>query len=239
MPPSPASFDPVAIYGDPVADPARPLPPGAALRQRLINGRGRLLVILATTVVWVLDALLVERLEANHRINHSFIPLLSALERISTVVFVIVTVGLAISLYRARHQHLFLWSLTYLVVSIMQVVANVTSMVNTGSAIKGGGLANLWDVAAVYTESVMVFMFVYIFLDAVTPGGAFIWPNREGEPEPIPHLIDYLFISLNVNSTYGPTSEVPTSRPTKMLMALQVLLAILMLTVLIARAVSA
>jgi hypothetical protein len=122
---------------------------------------------------------------------------------------------------------------------MVQVVANVVSMVMTSSTIKGGGLTNLWDVAAVYMESVIVFMFIYIFLDVVTPGGAFLWPSREGESPPVPHLIDYLFISLNVNSTYGPTSEVPISRPAKLFMALQVLLAILMLTVLIARAVSA
>ena len=65
---------------------------------------------------------------------------------------------------------------------------------------------------------------------------------RPAPPEA--HLIEYLlislnFISLNVNSTYGPTSEVSISRPAKLFMALQVLLAILMLTVLIARAVSA
>lgn len=55
----------------------------------------------------------------------------------------------------------------------------------------------------------------------------------------MPHLIDYLFLSLNVNSTYGPTSEAVIARPAKLFMALQVILAILMLTVLIARAVSA
>ena len=88
-------------------------------------------------------------------------------------------------------------------------------------------------------ESVIVFMFIYIFLDVATPGGAFVWPSRNGEPPPVPHLIDYLFISLNVNSTFGPTSEDVISRPAKVFMALQVLLAILMLTVLIARAASA
>ena len=113
--------------------------------------------------------------------------------------------GLTIALYRSRHQHLFIWSLSYLVISMVQVVAN---------------------------------------LDVVTPGGAFVWPSRDGEAPPVPHPIDDLFISLNfislnVNSTYGPTSEVPISRPAKLFTALQVLLAILMLTLLIARAVSA
>jgi len=81
-------------------------------------------------------------------------------------------------------------------------------------------------------------MFIYIFLDVSIPGGAFLWPSRDGEVPPVPHIVDYLFISLNVNSTYGPTSEALISRSAKMVMALQVLLAILMLTVLIARAVS-
>lgn len=218
---------------------AAALSPAAALRERLTHGRGRLLVILATTLVWVMDALLVHRIEAHHRVAHTFNPLLSSLERISTLAFIIVTVGLTIALYRSRHQHLFIWSLSYLVISMVQVVANVMSMVMTSSAVKGGGLANLWDVAAVYMESVIVFMFIYIFLDVVTAGGAFVWPSRDGEPPPVPHLIDYLFISLNVNSTYGPTSEVPIARAAKLFMALQVLLAILMLTVLIARVVSA
>ncbi|MEI6111588.1 MAG: hypothetical protein WCP63_07930 [Cyanobium sp. ELA712] len=225
-------------------DAAAELNPAAALRQRLTHGRGRLLVIIATTLVWVMDALLVHRIEAHQRVAHSFNPLLSSLERISMLALIIVTVGLAIALYRSRHQLLFVWSLSYLVISMVQVVANVMAMVMTSSAVQGGGLANLWDVAAVYMESVIVFMFIYIFLDVVTAGGAFVWPSRDGEAPPVPHLIDDLFISLNfislnVNSTYGPTSEVSISKAAKLFMALQVLLAILMLTVLIARAVSA
>ena len=221
------------------ADTTAALTPAAALRQRLTHGKGRLLVLLATTVVWVMDALLVERIEGHHKVAYSFNPLLSTLERISTLAFIIVTVGLAISLYRSRHQHLFAWSLSYLVISVVQVVANVVSMVATASALEGGGLAGLWDVAGVYMQSVIVFMFIYIFFDVSTPGGAFVWPSRDGEPPPTPHVIDYLCISLNVNSTYGPTSETVMSRPAKLFMSLQVILAIMMLTVLIARAVSA
>jgi hypothetical protein len=186
-----------------------------------------------------MDTLLMRRLEAHHQVAGTAQALPLLLERLSTLAFIIVSLGMARALYRSRHERLFFWTLGYLVIAMMQVVANVASMVVTSSAIKGGGLTNLWDVAAVYMESVVVFMFIYIFLDVVTPGGAFVWPSREGESPPVPHLIDYLFISLNVNSTYGPTSEVLISRPAKLFMALQVLLAILMLTVLIARAVSA
>ncbi len=221
----------------PVADASES--PAAQLGRRLTHGRGRLLVMLATTLVWVMDTLLVGRLEGHHVVDHSFNGLLSTVERLSTVAFLVVSLGLAFSLYLGRQQALFRWALIYLVFSMTQVVANVLSMVGTASAVKGGGLTALWDVAAVYMESVVVFMFIYIFLDVATPGGAFVWPGRDGQPPPPPHVVDYLFISLNVNSTYGPTSEALVSRPAKMFMALQVLLAILMLTVLIARAVGA
>jgi hypothetical protein len=118
------------------------------------------------------------------------------------------------------------------------VIANVLAMIFTAGHHQGGGLSSLWDVAAVYMESVLVFTFIYVFVDVSTPGGAFVWPSRDGEVPPVPHLVDYLFILLNVNSTYGPTSEALVSRPAKLVMALQVLLAILILTVLISRAVS-
>jgi len=143
-----------------------------------------------------------------------------------------------IALYRGGRRRLFAWGLVYLAFSVTQVMANVLAMIFTADHHQGGGLGSLWDVAAVYMESVLVFMFIYVFLDVSTPGGAFVWPSRDGEAPPVPHLVDYLFISLNVNSTYGPTSEALVSRPAKLVMALQVLLAILILTVLISRAVS-
>ena len=111
-------------------------------------------------------------------------------------------------------------------------------MLGTANAHQGGGLRTLWDVGLVYLMSVLVFTFVYIFIDVSTPGGAFVWPAREGEKPPTPNFLDYLFISLNVNSTYGPTSEAIMSRVGKLVMAFQVLLAVSMLTVLIARAVA-
>jgi hypothetical protein len=34
-------------------------------------------------------------------------------------------------------------------------------------------------------------MFKYIFLDVSTPGGAFVWPTRDGESAAVPHVVDY------------------------------------------------
>jgi len=213
--------------------------PADLLRERLTRGRGRLAVIAAISTAWLMDVLLVNHLEHRRLIAPDTNHLLHSVDSISTVVFIIVTVGLIISLYRGHTQELFRWALAYLLFSMVQVITNVLTMVDSAGMKHSGGLAGLWDVAAVYMESVLVFMFVYIFLDVSTPGGAFVWPSREGEDPPEPHIIDYLFISLNVNSTYGPTSEAVMSRRAKLVMSLQVLLAIVMLTVLISRTVSA
>jgi hypothetical protein len=212
--------------------------PADLLRDRLTRGRGRLAVIAATTGVWMLDLLLVGHLKNRKLISPDLDNLVHAVDLAATIAFVAITLGLTISLFRGQKRELFRWALVYLLFSMVQVITNVLSMVASADQHQGGGLGGLWDVAAVYMESVLVFMFVYIFLDVSTPGGAFVWPSREGQAPPEPHIIDYLFISLNVNSTYGPTSEAVMSRTAKMVMALQVLLAILMLTVLIARSVS-
>lgn len=226
---------------DPMARSHPPLSratPAELLCKRLTSGRGRLAVIAATTGVWVMDLLLVHHLEKRRLISPDLGNLMFRIDAIGTIAFVIVTIGLTISLFRGKNRALFRWALVYLLFSMIQVITNVLSMVGSSGNQEGRGLGSLWDVAAVYMESVIVFMFVYIFLDVSTPGGAFIWPSREGEDPPEPHIVDYLFISLNVNSTYGPTSEAVMSRRVKLVMALQVLLAILMLTVLIARSVA-
>lgn len=213
--------------------------PADLLRDRLTRGRGRLAVIAATTGVWMVDLLLVGHLKNRKLISPDLDNLVHTVDLAGTIAFVAITLGLAISLFRGQKRELFRWALVYLLFSMVQVITNVLSMVASADQHQGGGLGGLWDVAAVYMESVLVFMFVYIFLDVSTPGGAFVWPSREGQAPPEPHIIDYLFISLNVNSTYGPTSEAVMSRTAKLVMSLQVLLAILMLTVLIARSVSA
>ncbi|MFM7169740.1 MAG: hypothetical protein ACKOYH_02645, partial [Cyanobium sp.] len=143
--------------------------PAEALRVRLTHGSTRFWVLVATTLVWVIDITLFRRITGHHVVANTFHPLLHTLEKVSTIVFVIVTIGLAQALFRSRQSSVFRWVLIYLLFSMVQVVANVLSMVATASAVKGGGLTGLWDVAAVYMQSVTVFMFIYIFLDVCTP----------------------------------------------------------------------
>jgi hypothetical protein len=213
--------------------------PADRLRERLTHGHGRYSVIAGTLTIWIMDTLLSRRLETSGAVTGTTAEVVGVLERASTILFVFTSIGIIVCLLKPYPRALFPIAAIYLTFSVVQIVANVFSMLSTAHFASGIGLGSLWDVGALYAMSVTVFMFVYLFLDLSTPGGAFVWPARDGSPPPTPNLFDYLFISLNVNSTYGPTSEAVMSRPTKLIMALQVLLAILMLTVLISRSVAA
>ena len=223
---------------NPAADDAAP-GPADRLRERLTHGHGRYTVIAGTLTIWIMDTLLSRRLEMSGAVTGSTADIVRTFETASTILFVVTSIGLIVALLKPYPRALFPVAAIYLTFSVVQVVANVISMLSSAHMANGVGLGSLWDVAAVYAMSVTVFMFVYVLLDLSTPGGAFVWPARDGQDAPTPNLFDYLFISLNVNSTYGPTSEAVMSRPTKLIMAMQVLLAILMLTVLISRAVAA
>ena len=220
-----------------VIDPS--LAPAERLRAQILNGRGRFTVLVSTTLVWVMDLLLQQRLGSVGLLEGGIGEIPAALDSISTYVFLLTTIPLLYALLRPVPQWIVRCAAIYVAFACFQVVANVLGMVTSAHLLTGNGLGSLWDIGAMYAMSVTVFMFVYVLMDLTTPGGAFVWPARDGEPAPTPNLLDYLFISLNVNSTYGPTSEAVMSRPTKLIMAAQVLLAILMITVLIARAASA
>ena len=223
---------------NPAADEVAP-GPADRLRERLTHGHGRYSVIAGTLTIWIMDTLLTRRLEMSGAVTGTTADIVRTFEAVSTVLFVITSIALIVTLLKPYPRALFPVAAIYLTFSVVQVVANVISMLSSAHTTDGIGLGSLWDVAAVYAMSVSVFMFVYVLLDLATPGGAFVWPARDGQDAPTPNLFDYLFISLNVNSTYGPTSEAVMSRPTKLIMAIQVLLAILMLTVLISRSVAA
>lgn len=215
------------------------LAPAERLRERLLGPKGRLAIIGGALVIWMMDVLFSRLLIRRGAITGMNASTVTVLENIGTAIFVVTIVVLVIAVLRGAREAMLKITAVYLAFSVIQVVISVLTMIGSVTTRQATGLGSLWDVAAMYALSVTVFTFVYVYLDVVTPRGAFIWPARDGEVAPTPNLIDYLFISLNVNSTYGPTSEAVMSRPTKVIMGLQVLLAILMLTVLIARAVSA
>jgi hypothetical protein len=215
------------------------LGPAERLRERILGPKGRLAIIAGAFVIWIMDVVFSRFLITRGTISGGDAEHARLVENVGTVIFVVTIIVLIIAVLRGTREAMFRIIAVYLTFSVIQVIFSVITMITSVTARKGFGLGSLWDVAAMYALSVTVFTFVYVYLDVVTPKGAFIWPAREGERAPTPNIVDYIFISLNVNSTYGPTSEAVMSRPTKLIMGLQVLLSILMLTVLIARAVSA
>jgi hypothetical protein len=213
--------------------------PASALRLKLVSRSGRWLCLAALVAIWLVDNSLSNVLLRSDIIGDRIQHLDRLFEAVSGYLFLLVTSVMAYAIFRPLPRLVIPMAVVYSGFAVAQLVANVLSMVLTAHVKSGIGLTELWDVAAVYAMSVVVFMLVYLLFDIATPHGAFVWPAREGQPPPEPHLIDYLFISLNVNSTYGPTSEAVMSRGCKLVMALQTLLSVLMLTVLIARAVGA
>lgn len=125
----------------------------------------------------------------------------------------------------------------YLGFALLHLVVNVAALLFTATA-KASGLASLWDVGAIGAMSVLTFAACYWVLDRVTPEGAFLIPGRHG-PKASPDVGDYIYLSFDTCTTFGPTIEVPVSMRAKCLMMLQVTLSIVVITVLLSRAVNA
>ena len=111
-------------------------------------------------------------------------------------------------------------------VATLQTVVTVGSLLVTAHVRNDQYLWGLADVGAAYIAIAAVFTGWYWLLDGIIPGGAFVFPGRDGEDLQRPTFIDYFFISFNTNSTFGPTSETILSRRVKVLMMLQTTLSL-------------
>jgi hypothetical protein len=111
--------------------------------------------------------------------------------------------------------------------------------VSSGEPKQDSLLWGLWVLGGAYLLLVAVFTGWYWLYDHVTPGGAFVFPEDSLGRDGVPNLVDYLFISFNTNSTFGPTTEVVRSRQVKVLMMLQTLMSLLILLVFVGRMVNA
>lgn len=212
--------------------------PQQRVRDELSSWGGKLFLVGAIVVVWLVDFALSHRLVDSGAVEGWGEAVMRTFEDVSTVLFIVISLALIVAVFMDWRR---LWVplvTVYLAFSVLQVTVNVGGLIGAAHMQDDVNMAGLWDVGAVYVMTVVVFMFVYATMDITMPGGAFVWPSREGEEPDTPNLIDYLFISLNANATYGPTMEAVVSRRVKMIMALQVILALLMLTVLISRAVA-
>lgn len=74
--------------------------PADQLRDRLTRGQGRWAVIVATSSVWLMDLLLARHLERDQVIAPALKGIVSDVERAGTLLFVVVSLGLVISLFQ-------------------------------------------------------------------------------------------------------------------------------------------
>lgn len=218
----------------PQGDPAE-----AVLAPRgLAAGFTPLMTVVYTLVIFLLNILAGVAIEYGSVFNKTTTMLLNAFD-VALVVGFLATTLFVIVATKSDRDHLRLRALiVYLFVATFQTIAAVGALIVTAHVRNDEYLWGLVDVGAAYIAIAAVFTGWYWLLDGIVPGGAFVFPGRDGEDLVRPKFIDYAFISFNTNATFGPTSETVVSRRVKLVMMFQTTLSLLVLLVLVARLVS-
>jgi hypothetical protein len=202
-----------------------------------LNRRDHWHLVALMLSVQLLDWFVTRKLSRSGELNETGVAVVQTFHQGSNLLFFLL-IGLFVLLALRPHSPWLLRGLAaYLSFALLHLVVNVGALLLSATA-KDSGLASLWDVAAIGGMSVLTFAACYWVLDRATPGGAFIFPGRHGRLTD-PKLGDYIYLSFDTSTTFGPTLETPVCRPAKYLMMLQVGLSIVVLTVLLSRAVNA
>lgn len=198
--------------------------------------RGEFLV--AMFVIHSLDHLVSDNLTKSGVLNAWGNAIVGTFEDLGGKVLIVLALASLVAIVKPFTRLIIPLVALYLSLAVLHLMVNVGAVLLTADLKQGQSLLQLWDVVVVYFMGVFVFTAWYWFLDKITPDGAFMFPCRPGE-NPSRTLVDYLFLSFNTSATFGPTTEPPTSRVAKVIMMLQVCLSLVVLTVLLARAISA
>jgi len=199
------------------------------------HGRWHLAALMA--VVQLLDVAVTNKLTSTDELNATGVAVVRTFHYGSNFLLLSLLALFVLAVLRPHSRLIFPGLVAYLAFALLHLVVNVGALL-FGATAKATGLASLWDVGAIGAMSVLTFAACYWILDRATPGGAFLIPGRDG-PLPNPKLFDYVYLSFDTSTTFGPTLEVPVCRWAKALMMLQVVLSVVILTVLLSRAVNA
>jgi hypothetical protein len=199
-------------------------------------------------LVQVLDLILGERVENIVSAGNTFTDdLVRALSLSGDALFILV---LAFGIGHAVHHHLVVAKgddkgfppallVVYLVIATLNVLQNMAILVISPS-LKGASQTGLIiDLILLFVSSMLIFSLWYMFADVHLKGGAFDFPPDALHPDDPPRWVDYLSLSFNTQSTFGPTLEGVRRRPAKVLMMFQTSLSLVVLVVLIARIIKA
>ncbi len=127
----------------------------------------------------------------------------------------------------------------YLVVATLNVFIVVTTLVFSARLSHLDQTGLIIDLCLTYVMIILLFSLWYQLADVHLPGGAVDFPENGAKPDCQPIWFDYLFLSFNTSSTFGPTLEGVRTRPAKALMMVQTAVSLLMLIVVVARIVQA
>jgi hypothetical protein len=187
--------------------------------------------------VQLLDVAVTDKLCSSGELNTAGVALVQTFHYGSNFLLLLLFSVIALAIWRPQSRFLLRGLVAYLAFALLHIVVNVGALLFSATA-KASGLASLWDVGAIGAMSILTFAACYWIMDRATPGGAFLIPGRDGRLTD-PSLSDYIYLSFDTSTTFGPTLEVPVCHPAKFLMMLQVTLSIVILTVLLSRAVNA
>ncbi len=197
--------------------------------------RWRLAVLMA--LVQLLDAAVTQKLCSTGVLDETGVAVVTTFHYGSNFLLLLLVLIVVLGTLRPHSRLILPCLAAYLAFALVHLVVNVGALLLSATA-KAEGLASLWDVGAIGAMSVLTFAACYWILDRATPGGAFVIPGRDGRLAD-PRVTDYIYLSFDTSTTFGPTIETPVSRGAKYLMMLQVALSIVILTVLLSRAVNA
>ena len=166
---------------------------------------------------------------------------------ITDVMFIVVLVAVGVQFLRHKfiasresssRATLFILGV-YLFVASLNVVINMITLVVVQKLANASQNGLIIDLALLFASNMLVFSLWYQLADAYLKGGAFDFPPDMANPTDAPRWIDYLFLSFNTQTTFGPTVEAIRTRPVKILMMLQTSLSLIVLVVLVARIIVA
>ena len=205
---------------------------------------GFFLVVLVVQILDVILTMNVEVLEDGTGATEHTLKIIGDITDIAFIV-VLVTVVLQFVRHRLTASRESDSRVTLVVLAIYLAVASINVIVNMVTLVivqKIAGVSQnalIIDLGLLFASNMLIFSLWYQLADAYFKDGAFDFPPNAAHPDDPPRWIDYLFLSFNTQTTFGPTVEAIRTRPVKVMMMLQTLLSLVVLVVLVARIISA
>ena len=202
---------------------------------------------LVVLLIQAMDLLLTLRIEDLGNDADSTEKLVRAIGDITDVLFIVVFIVVIVELLRRRFiasreshsQFTLILLCAYLSAASLNVIVNMVTLVVAPSLQNASQNWLILDLALLFASNMLAFSLWYQLADAYLKGGAFDFPPNAAHPDDPPRWVDYLFLSFNTQSTFGPTVESIRTRPVKVMMMLQTSLSVVVLVVLVARIIVA